>query len=141
MRYSDFIDLLPRRIKTRFESIGSFVDTVIQERERTVPSDRRLKRDDIRVIKLAVFIFALQEFLREGSRAASIAVDEFKALGVTGFKVGSSLFEGRNENVVRGDELAKALRSAVGDTEILSAIDRAPRMRDLIINLMGRARK
>ena len=141
MRYSDFIDLLPRRLKTRFESIGAFVDAVVQEREDSLPKEKRLKNDDIGIIKLAVLIFALQEFFREGSRAAVRAVDEFQALGVPGFKVGSSLFEGRNENVVRGDKLAEALREAVSDPEILSAIDRTPRMRDLVLDLMRRVRR
>lgn len=141
MRYSDLIDLLPRRLKTRFESIGAFVDAVVEEREVNIPKTRRLRSDDIVTIKLAVFIFALQEFFREGSRAAVLAVEEFQALGVTGFKVGASLFEGRNENVVRGYELAEALREAVGDPEVLSAIDHASRMRDLVLDLMRRIRR
>jgi hypothetical protein len=140
VRYSDLIDLLPRRLKTRFESIGGFVDAVIREREDNLPKQRRLKSDDIGIIKLAVLIFALQEFFREGSRAAVLAVDEFQALGVPGFKVGSSLFEGKNENVLRGYELADALRKAVSDPEILSAIDRTSRMRDLVLDLMRRVR-
>ena len=78
------------------------------------------------------------EFFREGSRAAVAAVDEFHNLGVPGFQVGSSVFEGRNENVVRGDRLAETLRSAVADPELLSAINRANRMRDLVIDLLHR---
>jgi hypothetical protein len=141
MRYSDLIDLLPRRLKNRFESIGVFVDAVVQEREDSIPKERHLKSNDVGTIKLAVLIFALQEFFREGSSAAIRAVDEFKTLGVPGFKVGSSLFEGRNENVMRGYELAEALRRAVGDPEVLSAIDHASRMRDLVLDLMGRLRR
>lgn len=139
-RYSDLIDLLPRRLKGRFESLGSYVDAILHEYEEKIPKPRRLKSEDIQVIKLAVFIYALQEFFREGTRAASRAVDEFQALGVSGFTVGSSLFEGRNENVVRGDRLAEALRQTISDTKILSIIDRTSRMRDLVIELIRRQR-
>ncbi len=141
MNYSDLIDLLPRRLKTRFESIGAFVDAVVQEREGNLPRERRLRSEDLGTIKLAVFIYALQEFLREGSAAAVKAVDEFEDLGIPGFQVGSSLFVGRNENVVRGYELAEALRKAVSDPAILSAIDRTSRMRDLILDLMRLVRR
>jgi hypothetical protein len=119
-RYSDLVDLLPWRLKGRFESLGSYVDAVLHEHEEKIPKQRQLKNEDIQVIKLAVFIYALQDFFREGTRAAARAVDVFQALGVPGFTVGSSLFEGRNENVVRGDRLAQALWQAIGDTEILS---------------------
>jgi hypothetical protein len=141
MKYSDVVDLIPRRLRTRFESLGGFVDAVVQEREGNLPRERRLASEDLGAIKLAVLVFALQEFFREGSTAAAMAVDEFHALGLRGFQVGSSLFEARNENVVRGDELAKALRSAIDDPEVLLAIDRASRMRDLVLDLMRRVRR
>src|SRR5262245_33539112 len=140
LRYSDLIDLLPRRLQGRFESLGGYVETVLHEYEEKIPAQHRLRREDVQIIKLGVFIYALQEFLREGSRAAAKAVDEFQALGVSGFRVGSSLFEGRNENVVRGGKLAQALRVAVGNPEILSIIDRTSRMRDLIVELIRRQR-
>jgi hypothetical protein len=71
----------------------AYVDAVIQEREETIPKRKRLTSEDIAIIKLAVFIFALQEFFREGSRAAIQAVDEFEVLGVRGFTVVRACFK------------------------------------------------
>jgi hypothetical protein len=114
---------------------------VLNKPEEAASRERRLKGEDIQTIKLAVFIYALEEFFREGSLAAEKAVDEFKALGVRGFTVGPSLFEGRNENVIRGQQLAHALRAAVNDPELLSVIDQASTMRNLVLELRRRLRR
>ncbi|MEQ1763858.1 MAG: hypothetical protein ABL984_12030 [Pyrinomonadaceae bacterium] len=68
------------------------------------------------------YIFLAHKTFVEGSRAAKNAVDTFRELGIPGFQIGSAYFSGRNEEVVRGDRLAK---------ELLSEVE--PRVRSIIL--------
>jgi len=57
-----------------------------------------------------------------GSEAAKETVDILEELNVPGFRLGSTLFEGRNENVLLGERLAG---------ELLNSLD--PKARRLVL--------
>lgn len=132
------IDLLPRRLRTRFEGLTGYVSSVLQE-------DRladRLSRNQVQVIQLVTFVAALDTFLRQGTRVAAEAVDTFEELGVGGFRVGSQRFIGRNNEVMRGQMLSRRLRDAIEDDQLLALIGRQLSLRRLIIEcaeVLGRA--
>ena len=79
---------LPRSIRQRFDGLGKYVESVLDEAGLRV----KLERDAIQQIQIIVFAQALNEFLRDGSEAAATAVDALAAFGVEGFRVGSELF-------------------------------------------------
>lgn len=96
----------------------------------------RLSRDDLQAIQLAAFVYGLQDFLREGSRAAARAADAFAALGVEGFKVGREYFSGRNEAVTRGEILANQLVDELRQVPgLTAAIERHRSLRTLVVTL------
>ena len=71
----DIRQKLPAQIKRRFDSIGSFVNSIVDtiEEKEAVPKKRRLPASSKSDIALLVFIFSLHHFLQEGSRAAGSA--------------------------------------------------------------------
>ncbi len=128
----DLLIALPRRLRIRLESIGSYVTAIVHELDAPRQKANRLKREQIQQIQLVVFIYALDHLLQEGTNAAIGAVDTFKALGLGGFSVGSTSFAERNRNVNRGQELSLALRSAIENQELLNLIDNARGIGSLI---------
>lgn len=111
--YSQIVNMLPYRLKARFESLGGYVQSLIDEQESGVGRRGRLSSDDVAFIKLLVFVGTLDQFFREGSTAARSAVRRFESLGMKSFKVGSTEFKGNNEHVRRGDTLSHQLRTLV----------------------------
>ena len=139
--YSDVVALMPQQMRQRFVSLGGYVQAVVNEEEEGMPRGLRLSRESVQTLKLAVLVFTLEHLFREGSRAARSAVREFERLDLPGFQVGSQTFEGENENVVRGDKLAMALRDAFSrESVIATEIGRAHGVRDLVVNLGKRLR-
>jgi hypothetical protein len=84
-------------------------------------------------------LHCLDQLFQEGTKAASIAVDEFEKLNVPGFDIGSSAFEGRNDNVMLGYNLSQKLRANL-PKEISSLIQKPQTMRSLVLELMERIR-
>lgn len=58
----------------------------------------------------------------EGSEAAKKAVDTFLEHNIEGFKIGRQVFQGRNENVMRGEVLSKKLLNSIQDEELVVLI-------------------
>jgi len=116
---------LPPALKARFDSLGSFVTSVIQEIEKRgrVPEKRRTSADVKQDIALLVFIASLREFLREGSRAAAAAAEKAVSLGLSGFTVGRQTFTPDNENTRRGNMLADALWEQIEDNRLRNLLD------------------
>src|SRR5580692_3241271 len=106
---SQIINGLPRPIRLRFDSIGGYVHGIISEEQESLPTTQHLTPQEMEIVKLVAFCFAANRFFKEGAEAARLAVDEFQRFNIPGFQVGSTHFEGRNQNVLLGDNLAADL--------------------------------
>lgn len=131
----DLLSLLPRRLALRFESLGGYVSSVIHEQEELGSRRDRLTRHELRQIQIVVFTHVLHSMFKEGTRAASFAVDALKKLDVPGFRVGTTVFAGRNENVMRGESLARALADFLGDQNLTRQLDTTTSLRKRILEL------
>lgn len=130
-------------MKRRFDSIGSFVSSVVSsiEDKNGVPKKQRLSASTKSDITLLVFIFSLRHFLQEGSRAAASATNEAVALGLSGFSVGQQVFEPENDNVMRGERLAQGLWSQIQDQRIKNLMNSEKTLTNLIERLYGIAKE
>jgi hypothetical protein len=127
----DWTESLPRALKLRFDGLGSYVSAVLEEQSKTTT----LSRDAIKQIHIVAFIKSLDDFLREGTQAATRAVDQFESLGVRGFRIGTEEFSGRNEAVMRGQVLSDRLRSAVANDSLRRFISMDRPLRDVILQM------
>jgi hypothetical protein len=107
---SDWLSELPPIVRARFRGLNKYVLAVLDEEYRR----DRLHHGDIRRIQLEVAIRVMFEFFSDGAEAAERAVDALHAIGISGFSVGSEVFEGRNHAVIRGKLLAERLAAATG---------------------------
>lgn len=115
---TDFVRRLPYKLQSRFESLGRFVRSVIEELEFENRTDKstRIDRGKVQDIEVVVFAITLESFFRAGTQVASSAVQAFDTLDMRGFVVGTTVFEGENENVLRGSVLASDLRSRLEES-------------------------
>ena len=102
---SDWLNNLPKSVRQRFEGIGGYVTSVLEE----AGLRESLKTADVQRIQMIAFIRTLSEFLEDGSRAAKEAVTAFSALGAKSFKIGTEVFEEGSPAVTRGSRLAAPL--------------------------------
>jgi hypothetical protein len=138
--YSDVLSRLPRRMRVRFESLGSYVRSIVNELEERTPRPDRLADESVQLIQLVVLVYAMDDLLREGSRAARAAVGQFRETGMAGFTVGTSVFEGENANVTLGEDLSRGLRLSL-PLEVLELVDSASGIGSLTRTLVERARR
>lgn len=82
----------------------------------------REMKDDIDELSQILFLFGMYKFFNEGTQAAIKAVDVFKEIDIPGFKVGSNIFEERNEVVMRGENLSKIMLNSVSNQDIVIMI-------------------
>lgn len=122
MSHHDIVNRLPYRLRNRFDSLSAYVKTIIDEEERTKAARFKLNRDRVQLIQLVVFIYCLDDFLREGTNAARGAVQGLSRIGLDGFSVGSNEFSGDNENVTRGETLANHLKAVVSKMELFASL-------------------
>jgi hypothetical protein len=136
MSIRDVLDSMPYRLRNRFESLGSYIQGCIErsvaelerdiEREVVVRDGDQIRRpgnpilqvpsfEAQQAIQMMSFAVAVSRFFRDGTRAASLATSTIESLGTPGFSVGSTVFEGENENVRRGEELHLSLSEAMED--------------------------
>lgn len=133
---SDFIRLLPRTLQRRFDGLGSYVTAVLEEND-----IKGLTLEEREFLQLLVFVRALETFLRDGHRAAEMAVATFSDLGVASFSIGRQSFSEGSEAVLRGKHLADGLQASIQDSEMLKIIDEAPSLKDLIVDCAYRMRR
>lgn len=105
-----------------------------------MPKAQHLTTHDIEMIKLVAFCYAANRFFKEGAEAARIAVDEFQRFNIPGFQVGSTHFEGRNRNVILGDQLAADLVRSFDGSPLMDFIVSASSMTDLVHSLTRKIR-
>ena len=131
MLFDEALKETPAFIRRRFGALNSYVreslfpaqDLDRLSRRRELP--RFFSREAREVVDEAttlVFVFALYKMFLHGSEAAKETVDILEELNVPGFRLGSTLFEGRNENVLLGERLAG---------ELLNSLD--PKARRLVL--------
>jgi len=118
----EILNSLPYRLRSRFEWLGGYVQTLIDSEEAETKAKRKLTKSQIQLIQLIVFVHSLDFFFREGTRAARGAVNGLQALGVPGFTVGSTEFRGENENVTRGEDVANRLMEYLSGNELFRSI-------------------
>ena len=133
---NEIISLLPYRIRSRFESLGGYVAALITEVQEDQPRSVQLSRDDVQTIQAVAFIFSVDQFFRDGTRAAAKAVDEFSSLDVTGFRIGNTTFSGRNENVMLGENLSTLLKNQLGNPRLVRILKSAKGLKPLIGRLV-----
>jgi hypothetical protein len=134
---SEIIGLLPYRIRSRFDSLSTYVAALIAEVREGRTGRVELSRDDVHMIQAVAFIYSIDSFFRDGTRAAAKAVDEFSRLGVTGFMIGNTAFTGRNDNVMLGENLSKVLKNHLGSPRLVRIIERAKGLK-MLVGLMVR---
>ncbi|HSR89074.1 MAG TPA: hypothetical protein VLK22_01565 [Candidatus Udaeobacter sp.] len=133
--FNEALKNAPRYLIIRYNSLSSYVwDNLfpndyrrkVLSRIKTL-NERKNEYKMMRSISdeatLLVFIFVINNFFTEGSRMAKKTIDILKEFNVSGFYLGRSFFEERNENVVLGDRLAQRL---------LALLDN--KTRDLVLN-------
>jgi hypothetical protein len=129
---AEIVDLLPLKLQRRFDSLGGYVQGIIEEERTQQDISLRLSSEDKQVIQLAAFIYMLDSFFRAGSRAAREASSTFERFELSGFQVGSTHFTSDNMNTLRGEVLARELRGVVLQTSLGTYIRSAQSMRDLV---------
>lgn len=142
MNLSEVMKSAPKYITQRYGSLNSYVwESLYPQAQKNKLlnkiSNEEEKKGELRRMKevvdeatLLLFIFVTRRFFEEGSEAAKRAVDIFKELGVNEFYLGSTKFEGRNENVLMGEVLANKLfeslpyemRSVIAESRFMSDI-------------------
>lgn len=139
---SEIIRLLPQPLRTRFNSLGNYVKTVFEGQGKNRLRKSKLTDEDIRFVQLAAFIYSINFFLREGTKAAQTAAETLEKLQVKnanirieGFNVGSTIFKKDNENTLLGRTLAESLMQSLAGTPLLKHIEQATSMSNLIKNL------
>lgn len=130
---SEIIRLLPQPLQKRFYSLGNYVEAAIEEQEES--KRKRLKREDISYIQLAVFVYSLNWLLREGTKAAQRSIEVLEDFGAAGFNVGSVAFRKDNENTLLGRRLAEKLIQSLENTSLLEHVRKAKSISALIKNL------
>jgi hypothetical protein len=133
---NQIVSLLPSRLQLRFESLGTYVRSVIEEERQILGMRERISQEDIQRIQLAVFIYSLNSFFRIGTSAAKSASSTFEELGFTSFKIGSSYFSQNNETTMRGETLALKLEKMLAKSTLGKHIRSSYSMRDLISRLL-----
>ena len=77
-------------------------------------------------------IFITKKLFTDGAQAAKIAVDTFKELDISSFNIGKTCFKKRNENVIRGDVLARELIKSFQNTQISNLLKEINYISDII---------
>jgi hypothetical protein len=132
VRTADIVRLLPKSLQARFTSLGGYVTAILSE---VGPIDPPLPDEQVQFIQLAALVYALDEFLRAGTRAAKSACSNFEALGAEGFAVGGTIFTKDGAATLRGERLATALRASIAEGRIKDAISSASSIRGLVKDL------
>lgn len=134
---AEIIRLLPQPLQNRFNSLGGYVRAVLEEDQQNNGRAHRLNDEGISFIQLAVFIYSLNWFLREGTRAAQASIRSLEDFGLSGFSIGSTNFTKNDENTLLGSVLAEGLIESLGDSPLIAHIKSAKSMTALILDLQG----
>jgi hypothetical protein len=73
---------MPYHLRIRFDALGRFVRSIVDEQEADTPCHERLTADEIQVIKLAVFLHFLNLIFSGGMSGLDPAVHDSAGLGM-----------------------------------------------------------
>lgn len=101
---------LPVALQHRIQSIGAYVDAVLEDTQERTPAIPPLNRSETTTIKLAVTAGYLVDLFESTTQIGGQAVETFQRLGVESFVIGSSEFFSGSTDLLRGEKLALRLR-------------------------------
>jgi hypothetical protein len=115
--YNDVIKLLPGKLRNRFNSLGAYVATIIEEyqSQHNVYGKKRLKNDQIQEIKVITFLKILREFLEDGVMATEFALNTFNDINIKGFKVGTTDFSKDADGTTINRKLYNNFKDILGE--------------------------
>ncbi|MFA7654338.1 MAG: hypothetical protein WCX97_04905 [Candidatus Magasanikbacteria bacterium] len=142
MEIYEIIRIAPPYLRKKYSAIRSYVKESLEPSEKRKENLKHTKRELLRekrsIIKslideatLLLFIFDIYRFFMRGTEEAKDTVDTFRKLDVMGFSIGNQRFEDRNENVMRGEVLARNILSIV-DKETEATIKKAINFREIL---------
>jgi hypothetical protein len=135
---SQIVRQLPPSFRGTFNSLGQYVQGVIREIRGNDAPPLSAKR--LRFIQLMVFIYLLNRYLEEGTKAAERAVEISNELGFESFSIGRTVFSKDNENTMLGRRLAKELLSSVNEPALIEIFQQSNSVRSLVRNLLFKTR-
>jgi len=130
MRTNEIIEIAPLYLRKKYSAIRSRVKQSLEPSEKIKKDLKHIKREILREKRseikslmdeatLLLFIFEIYRFFMRGTEEAKDTVDTFRKLNIMGFSIGNQRFEDRNENVMRGEVLARNILSIIDkETEI-----------------------
>lgn len=134
MNISEFLNDAPKFITSRFSSINKYVwESLFPEsfREELIKKKKNKKdrKEELSRLKsisdeasIIVFLFLINKFFLDGSKAAKQAVDTLKDLNVDGFYIGQSYFSERNKKVLQGEQIAALMISSIKEETVRNLI-------------------
>lgn len=137
MSNSDFLTGTPKLLTNRFNSVNKYVwETLFPESVRieligrkTTKSERKIEIARLRSISdeasTLVFLFLINKFFNDGTKAAKQAVDTLRELNVPGFYIGSNFFSERNDKVLQGERIAKILLDSIQDQRVKDLVTKS----------------
>ncbi len=137
---ADIIAQLPQTLQLRFNALGGYIQGIIIEEEAGRGARLDLRTDELQLIQLAAFIYAIDGFFRTGSRSARLAATTFRRFGAPGFQVGSTVFTASNDNTWRGERLADGLRTIVASSRLGPFLAESSSMRELVLTIVREMR-
>jgi hypothetical protein len=102
-----------------------------------VIKNNKLKKENVEKVTVIAFIFVMKKFFDEGYEGIVKTVDTLKDLGVDGFYLGKTFYQGRNENVVLGKNLSDELFESITDESAKSIVLESEKLWEVVERCKG----
>lgn len=132
---TDYVRALPRSLATQVLTLSGYVFSIIEDEARRL-KEKKPPREVIGSIQLAALAFELRLAFETGTKTAQTAIAECEDLGVPGFMVGHTLFQGRSPEVLLGKKLAQQLRAQLPE-RLVAVMDQATTVREFVLLLFA----
>ena len=133
-----FRNQIPAALRHRFDSLGGFVNSVLEEKR--IDEDRVLKQHR-EFIQIVVFITVLHRFLVQGAQAAKDTLEELKKHEIKSFAIGGAVFEEGSEELERGFVLARALLDSIRDPHVKAWVESEKPLAQIVDDLYRYVRR
>lgn len=134
----DFREQLPGSFRHRFDSLGGYVNAILEEKRKGA---LKLAKQEKEFIQIVIFITVLRRFLVEGARAAQMTLDELKHQGIHSFTIGGARFEEGSEDLKRGFLLAADLLEAIKSPKVKEWVESDKPLYEIVDELDRNARR